>query len=131
MANQTIGKLEHHCGQSADVRKDKNGRLYLNCPHCGQLKYNLPGGQDYILNNCIMLDERGQLPGFESVKAGGTASVNVTSRARYETETVKVKKTKAEPLTSDEKKPISVEPKQPERGKDGAGFWADIGGLEL
>lgn len=60
MANETIGKLLHHCDHDADVRKDKNGRLYLNCPHCGQLKYNLQGGQNYILENTRMFGAGGE-----------------------------------------------------------------------
>lgn len=52
--NETIGKLAHHCGHEADVRKNKKGKLYLMCPNCGQLHYNLPGGQDYILINARM-----------------------------------------------------------------------------
>lgn len=66
MANETIGKLKHHCGESADVRKDKNRRLYVNCPCCGQLKYNLQGGQNYILDNTVMFDRDGKLPAEKS-----------------------------------------------------------------
>lgn len=54
MANETIGTLAHHCGRVADVRKNKKGKLYVMCPACGQLAYNLPGGQDYILENAQM-----------------------------------------------------------------------------
>ena len=67
MANETIGKLLHHCDHDADVRKDKNGRLYVNCPHCGQLKYNLPGGQTYILENTRMFGAGGEEPAQRNV----------------------------------------------------------------
>ena len=78
MANETIGKLLHHCGEDADVRKDKNGRLYLNCPCCGQLKYNLQGGQNYILENVKMFDADGNLPDEKSQR-NVTNEHNVTN----------------------------------------------------
>ncbi len=97
MANETIGELAHHCGESAHVRKDKNGRLYLACPACGQLKYNLPAGQDYILNNAVMYGASGQrnvtnitekkpvdVDGFESLDSGGVATIELPENIDYE-----------------------------------------------
>jgi hypothetical protein len=62
MANADEGRLLHHCGKYAAVRKNKNGKLYLMCPHCGQLPYNLPGGQEYILENAEMYGPDGLPP---------------------------------------------------------------------
>jgi len=95
MANETIGKLRHHCETDADVRKDRNGKLYLQCSNCGQLKYNLSGGQDYILDNAVMFNERGEVPIVEAEKP-----VNVTGKSRYETEKKTIRKKPVEmPLT--------------------------------
>jgi len=103
MANETIGKLPHHCGHDADVRKDRNGKLYLQCPNCGQLKYNLSGGQDYILDNAVMFNERGEVPEVDDKKP-----VNVTGKTRFETEKKTVNKKPVEkPLTE---KPVIQKP---------------------
>lgn len=56
MANPDCGTIAHHCGTTAAVRRDRNGRLYLSCGHCGLLKYNLPTGQAWILDNMRPLD---------------------------------------------------------------------------
>lgn len=89
MANETIGKLKHHCGTLADVRKDRGGKLYLMCSCCGQLKYNLSGGQDYILNNAVMLNDNGELPvnfSSESLPDGKATIPDVKVKgAKYET----------------------------------------------
>ena len=98
MANETIGKLIHHCETVADVRKDKSGKLYLMCPNCGQLKYNLPGGQNYILEKAAMYDADGnfEIPSeFTDKKA-----VNVTEKPR-KFETVKLEKSEKKPVTND------------------------------
>lgn len=102
MANETIGKLKHHCGTDADVRKDRNGKLYLQCSNCGQLKYNLPGGQDYILSGAVMFNERGEIP---ATKQEEKPQRNVTEKSRFEQEVSKPKKDK--PVT--EKKPLTSE----------------------
>ena len=101
MANETIGKLKHHCGTQADVRKDRNGKLYLQCSNCGQLKYNLPGGQDYILSGAVMFNERGEIP---EEKAEEKPQRNVTKKSRFEIEVSKPQKkavTDGESLTSE------------------------------
>ena len=56
MANETIGKLKNGCpftGQPAEVRKDKNGKLYFYS-RAGLIKPNLPEGQDWMLENSVM-----------------------------------------------------------------------------
>ncbi len=60
MANESIGYLNHECGHKADVRKNKKNKLYVMCPNCGQLFYNLPGGQEFILNNAVMFGAGGK-----------------------------------------------------------------------
>jgi hypothetical protein len=85
MQNKTIGKLEHHCGTVADVRKDRGGKLYLMCANCGQLKYNLLGGQDYILNNAVMLNGRGELPAEAVTADDEKAAIPQDKSAKYET----------------------------------------------
>lgn len=42
------------CNESAPVRKNKVGRLYYMCQHCGLIYPNMPGGQDWILSNARM-----------------------------------------------------------------------------
>jgi len=129
MASETIGFVAHHCGNSAHVRKDKNGKLYGVCSHCGQQKYNLQGGQDYLLNNVFMLDSSGELSqrdsevlekslllikdfniNLESLRAESVVKnpVNVTEKPRYETEKKTIsKKPVSEPLTE---KPVIPKP---------------------
>ena len=86
MANETIGIIKHHCKNIADVRKNKNGKLYLSCPFCGLLAYALPGGQDYILANAEMYGA----PGFQSVKMKAKITdVSVDRSLRYEKEVLK------------------------------------------
>jgi hypothetical protein len=85
MPNETIGKLEHHCGTVADVRKDRGGKLYLMCANCGQLKYNLSGGQDYILNNAVMLNARGELPAETEAEDNEKSTIPPVKSGKYET----------------------------------------------
>ena len=115
MANETIGKLIHHCDTVADVRKDRRGKLYLMCPNCGQLKYNLPGGQNYILEKATMFDENGN---FEvPTEFLDKAAVNVTEKpGKFE----KVKLEKEKPVTEN-KAPV----------KEKAGKNNGIGSMEL
>ncbi len=114
MANETIGKLKHHCGTMADVRKDRGGKLYLMCSHCGQLKYNLSGGQDYILNNAVMLNDRGELPeGFVSVSSNdGKATIPdvPVSGAKYETVVLE------NSVNVTEEKPVNVTEEKTDNG---------------
>ncbi len=115
MANETIGKLKHHCGTLADVRKDRGGKLYLMCSNCGQLKYNLSGGQDYILNNAVMLNERGDLPAEFSSEPASDERLSIpdvpVKGAKYETVILENTEEKAveNPVNvTEEKKPETV-----------------------
>lgn len=51
MANEAVGTVQHQCGNVADVRKNKKGRLYMACPNCGLLMMAMQGGQEWILDN--------------------------------------------------------------------------------
>ena len=114
MANETIGTLAHHCGTTADVRKNKKGKLYLMCPNCGQLAYNLPGGQDYILNHAAM---NGAKPAPESVEKIPLRNVTESNPVDVteEVEIVTIKEPKPEPamVTADD---LVTEPEDSEKG---------------
>lgn len=125
MANETLGLLEHHCGFSAHVRKNKNGRLYLNCPNCGLLAYGKAGGQDYILNNTVMANADGSLPEGEieslrtRIPEKEAVKVNVNEKSgRFEKVVLK----------SDSKKPVT-ENKAPENEKVITDDRRDSGGI--
>lgn len=61
MARADIGEILHApCGKVAPVRKNANGKLYINCPRCGMGTYVLPAGQDYILANAKMFGPDGK-----------------------------------------------------------------------
>jgi hypothetical protein len=48
--NLNIGMIAcFQCGDTAAVRKNKNGLLYFDCLNCGRITPNLQGGQDKIL----------------------------------------------------------------------------------
>lgn len=61
MARERIGLCPcPTCRHDVPVRKNSKGKLYLFCgareghPGCGMHHLNLPGGQEYILNNARM-----------------------------------------------------------------------------
>lgn len=62
MAGEIVGTLTHHCNTVASVRKNRNGRLYLVCKHCGLLAYGAEGGQGYILDNMTPAEPRPTAP---------------------------------------------------------------------
>lgn len=56
MANETIGELKNGCplcGGKAEVRKDKNGKLYYYSA-AGLIRPATRTGQDWLLENAIM-----------------------------------------------------------------------------
>lgn len=51
---ETIGQVKcpfHRRKQSADVRRDKNGKLYFYCPLCGPVHPHGDGFREWILDN--------------------------------------------------------------------------------
>ncbi|WP_432459411.1 hypothetical protein [Agarivorans sp. QJM3NY_25] len=55
ITNPTLGEVDcAWCGSESPVRKNKNGKLYVICPNCGQQPLNLPGGQEQILTRARM-----------------------------------------------------------------------------
>lgn len=56
MANETIGHVEcPFCSKTADVRKNKKGRLYIACSTDGLITPALAHGQAWILDRVKML----------------------------------------------------------------------------
>lgn len=50
----TIGSVKcpfHTRRVQADVRRDKNGKLYYNCPSCGPVHPHGNGFREWILSN--------------------------------------------------------------------------------
>lgn len=62
MANETIGRIKCAiCAGEADVRRYSRGtkKLYWYCACCGMITPNLPGGQEYILENARLFGPGG------------------------------------------------------------------------
>ena len=56
--NQTIGKVKcPFTGEIAEVRKNKKGKLYFYSP-AGMITPNLAAGQDWILNNAKLFNQK-------------------------------------------------------------------------
>lgn len=50
MARENIGEIQcPGCANNAPLRKNKNGRLYINCATCGILAFSTDAGQKMLL----------------------------------------------------------------------------------
>ena len=58
--NQNIGHIDCPiCHQVAAVRKNRGGRFYFDCMHCGRMTPNHSGGQRFILENAVIWGPEG------------------------------------------------------------------------
>lgn len=55
MARENVGEIEcPACHTTQPVRKDKKGKVYINCNNCGILQFALDGGQKWIMEHATI-----------------------------------------------------------------------------